>query len=130
MEFTLTTKIEATAKQVYNAWLSSAEHTNMTGGAATISDTIGGRFTAWDGYIEGTNIELEPNKRILQSWRTSQFEEHEEDSQIEIQLNELAGQTQLLLIHTNVPESGDHYITGWENHYFTPMKKYFKNKKQ
>ena len=125
MEFTLKTKIDATAEQIYRAWLSSDGHTNMTGGTATISDKIGDNFTAWDGYIEGQNIEIEPFNRILQSWRTSQFEEDEEDSKIEILLNEINAQTELTLIHTNVPESGEHYIKGWDNHYFQPMKIYF-----
>ncbi len=128
MEFTLKTKIAAPAKQIYSAWLSNEGHTDMTGGTAIISDKIGDSFTAWDGYIEGKNIELEPYKRILQSWRTSQFEAHEEDSQIEILLNEADGLTELTLIHTDVPESGEHYIKGWENHYFQPMKEYFSKK--
>jgi activator of HSP90 ATPase len=125
MKFILKTKINTSAKEIYTTWLSSEGHTNMTGGAATISDKIGDNFTAWDGYIEGKNIELEPYKRILQAWRTSQFEEHEEDSQIEILLNEAGEQTELTLIHTNVPESGEHYKKGWNNHYFQPMKVYF-----
>ena len=125
MEFTLKTKIDAPADKVYTTWLSSQGHTEMTGGAAIISDKIGDIFTAWDGYIEGKNIELEPNKRILQSWRTSQFEETEVDSQLEILLHEIDGQTELALIHTNLPESGEHYKKGWDNHYFQPMKAYF-----
>jgi len=125
MEFTLKTKFDATAKEIYTAWLSSDGHTNMTGGDATVTDKVGATFTAWDGYIEGKNIELEPFKRILQSWRTSQFEENEDDSQIEILLKEFEGQTELTLIHTNLPESGDHYRKGWDEHYFQPMKAYF-----
>ncbi len=125
MEFTLTTKIEASAEQIYNAWLSSDGHTNMTGGPATITDKVGDRFTAWDGYIEGKNIKLEPFTRIVQSWRTAQFKEDEEDSQLEIILDESDGQTELTLNHTHVPEGGEHYIKGWDNHYFQPMKKYF-----
>lgn len=128
MEFKLKTKVNSTAKEIYTTWLSSEGHSNMTGGAATISGNIGDNFTAWDGYIEGKNIELEPYKRILQSWRTSQFEEHEDDSQIEILLNEIDGQTELTLIHSNVPESGEHYKKGWDNHYFQPMKNYFSKK--
>jgi activator of HSP90 ATPase len=89
MEFTLITKINARAEQLYNAWLSSDGHTKMTGGSATTSDNIGDSFTAWDGYIGGKNMELEPNKRILQSWRTGQFLEDEGDSQIEVLLNEV-----------------------------------------
>ena len=125
MEFTLKVKIPTTAKEVYTNWLSSEGHTKMTGGVASISSEIGSHFTAWDGYIEGKNLELNPYNRILQSWRTSQFEKHEEDSQIEILLTEFDGYTELILIHTNVPESGEHYKKGWDNHYFKPMQEYF-----
>lgn len=125
MEFTLTTKIEATAKEIYTAWLSSEGHSKMTGGEAVVSDKVGESFTAWDGYIVGKNIALEPYRRLLQSWRTLQFEEEEKDSQIEILLNEIDGLTELTLIHTNVPESGEHYIKGWYKSYFQPMKFYF-----
>lgn len=125
MEFTLKTKINTSAKEIYTSWLNSDGHTRMTGATASISDKIGDNFSAWDGYIIGGNLELEPYKRILQSWRTSQFEEHEEDSQLEILLDEVNGRTELTLIHSNVPESGEHYIKGWDKHYFQPMKAYF-----
>lgn len=125
MEFTLKTKIKATSKEVYSTWLSSDGHTKMTGGDASTSDKVGDSFTAWDGYIEGKNVTLEPNTRIVQSWRTSQFEEGEEDSQIELLLDEVDEETELTLIHTNIPESGEHYRNGWEEHYFQPMRDYF-----
>ncbi|MEB8345471.1 SRPBCC domain-containing protein [Flavobacteriaceae bacterium KMM 6898] len=128
MEFTLKTTLDAPAKDIYNAWLSSEGHTAMTGGEATASTKVGGAFTAWDGYLNGKNLLLEENKRIVQSWRSSQFEAHEEDSQIEVVLKEQAGPTELTLIHSKVPESGEHYIKGWDEHYFQPMKKYFSKK--
>ncbi len=125
MEFRITTRIPTTAKNIYNTWLSSEGHSKMTGGEATITDQIGASFTAWDGYIEGKNIGLKTDKRILQRWRTAQFEEEEEDSLLEILLKDVDGQTELTLIHTQVPESGAHYIQGWDKHYFQPMKAYF-----
>lgn len=125
MEFTLKTRIKASPEEIYSTWLSSDGHSKMTGGEATISDEIGAQFTAWDGYIIGTNLELEINKRIVQSWRTSQFEEEEEDSRIEIVLVEMDEETELTLLHANLPESGEHYRKGWEVHYFQPMKIYF-----
>ena len=129
MEFTLKTTLNATAKQVYKSWLSTQGHTKMTGGVAFVSDKIGEGFTVWDGYIKGSNIVLEPYHKIIQSWRSTKFETHEADSQIEISLNESDGKTELVLTHTNVPESGEHYKKGWEEHYFTPMKNYFEFKK-
>ena len=125
MEFILKTNFDTTAKKIYESWLTSEGHTRMTGGSANVSDKIGYKFTAWDSYIEGKNIDLEPNKRIFQTWRTSQFDEDEEDSQIEVLLDEVNGKTEFTLIHTNLPESGEHYKQGWEDHYFEPMRKYF-----
>lgn len=125
MEFTLTTTIKATAKQIYKSWLSTQGHTKMTGGTAYVSNKIGDKFTAWDGYIKGENLVLEPYNKIVQSWRSTNFKDHEEDSQIEVILNEGDDETKLTLTHTNVPESGEHYKKGWDEHYFEPMKHYF-----
>lgn len=125
MEFTLTAKFNVSAEKIYSAWLTSEEHTAMTGGDANINDKVGDTFTAWDGYISGMNLELEPGKRILQSWRTTQFEDAEEDSQIEVLLKETEGVTELTLIHRNLSENGGHYKKGWEDHYFAPMRVYF-----
>ena len=125
MEFTLTTHIKATAKQIYKSWLSTQRHTKMTVGVAFVSDKVGQTFTAWEGYIIGRNIELKPYNKIVQSWRTSNFEDNEGDSQIEISLSEQEEETTLTLKHTNVPESGVHYKKGWEENYFEPMRLYF-----
>ncbi len=127
MNFTLTTQIKATAKQIYKSWLSTQRHSKMTGGAAFVSDKVGETFTAWDNYISGKNIELEPYSKIVQSWRSTNFENDEPDSQIEVSLSEQDGETILTLKHTNVPDSGEHYKEGWEKHYFAPMKLYFES---
>lgn len=125
MEFTLKATLNASPSEVYSAWLSNQGHSDMTGGEAEAGDQIGDPHTAWDGYISGKNLALEPNKRIVQSWRTTQFKSDEADSQIEILLEETNGGTELTLNHTQVPEDGEHYIKGWEDHYFGPMREYF-----
>ncbi len=127
MDFTLTTQIKATAKQIYKSWLSTQRHTKMIGSPSFVSDKVNETFTAGEGYITGKNMELEPYNRIVQSWRTNDFEDNEGDSQIEILLSEQDEGTTLTLKHTNVPESGEHYKKGWEEHYFEPMKHYFKS---
>ena len=113
------------AQTIYQAWLSSAEHTRMTGGEARVRAVTGADFEAWDGYIQGRNLILEPNKRIVQAWRTAEFEAGEEDSQIEILLEPQEGGTLLRLIHTNLPEHGMQYRQGWLDNYFEPMQAYF-----
>lgn len=126
MEFTLTITLKSTPEQIYNAWLDSKLHSQMTGGEANCSNQIGGKFTAWNEYIEGSNIALTPNESIIQSWRTTEFKDEEADSQIEIFFSEIDDGTELTLTHTNLPKNGEQYKKGWEEHYFTPMKAYFK----
>ncbi len=126
--FTLSDTIPATPHQVYEVWLDSAGHTAMTGGAATASPVEGDTFTAWDGYISGRNLVLEPGRRIVQSWRTTRFTIEDPDSQIEVLLEPVEGGTLLTLHHTNVPDGHTGYQDGgWQNHYFEPMKRHFLN---
>lgn len=124
--FTVSATIPASPKAIYDAWLDGKRHGAMNGGGkATGSTKVGGKFTAWDGYIDGRNLELVPGKRIVQSWRTTQFTDKDADSQIAVTLAKVAGGTKLTLRHSNVPDGHDGYKSGWKTHYFAPMKAYF-----
>ena len=115
----------ASPEQVYEAWLDPELHSLMTGGEATGGQSVGEDFSAWDGYITGKTLDLKLNEEIVQSWRTSEFAESDEDSRLVIRLKETREGTELTLIHTNIPEGQTQYRTGWQDHYFTPMKEYF-----
>jgi uncharacterized protein YndB with AHSA1/START domain len=124
--FTLTTTIPASAQEIYDSWLDSLLHSEMTGGKASMSDAIDAEVSAWDGYITGRNLELVPGERIVQSWRTTQFTDEHEDSIITVTLEEVEDGTLLTLVHSDVPEGQTSYEQGgWQEHYFEPMKEYF-----
>jgi uncharacterized protein YndB with AHSA1/START domain len=124
--FTLTTAIPASAQQVYDAWLDSLTHSEMTGGEADMSDEIDAEVSAWNGYITGRNLELIPGERIVQSWRTTQFADEHEDSIITLTFEEAGDGTLMTLVHSNVPDEQTSYeLSGWREHYFEPMRKYF-----
>jgi activator of HSP90 ATPase len=125
-EFKQSDTIPASPKAIYDAWLDSRGHTAMTGAPATASEQVGGGFTAWDGYIRGQNLELKSGKLIVQSWRTTDFTEDQEDSRITVSLAPVKGGTSVTLTHSNVPDDHKGYENGgWRDHYFEPMKKYF-----
>jgi uncharacterized protein YndB with AHSA1/START domain len=129
--FTLTTTIPASAQEIYDAWLDSFTHSEMTGGEASISDEIGADLSAWDGYITGRNLELVPGERIVQSWRTTHFTDEHEDSIIAVTLEEVEDGTLLTLVHSNVPDGQTSYEQGgWQEQYFEPMKEYFGKRKR
>src|SRR5713226_4547736 len=118
--------VRAPPDRIYEAWLDSAEHSAMTGGRATIDANIGGRFTAWDGYIEGATLELEPGRRILQRWRTSEFPPGAADSLVEIRLEPLEEGTRIIFLHSEIPEGQrTKYEQEWREHYLDPMDRYF-----
>ena len=129
--FTLTTTIPASPEEIYQAWLDSLAHSEMTGGAANMSEQIGAEVSAWDGYISGRNLELVPGERIVQSWRTSEFADEHGDSVITILLQEADEGTLLTLEHSNVPDEQRSYEeAGWQENYFEPMVAYFTARKR
>jgi activator of HSP90 ATPase len=121
--------IPASAKEIYSAWLSAKGHAAMTGSAAKGTARVGCRFTAWDGYIEGKNLELVPPSLIVQAWRTSDFPDDAPDSRLEITLADAKGRTRITLTHTDIPAGqAKGYKQGWIDFYFKPMKEYFAKK--
>jgi activator of HSP90 ATPase len=127
-DFEVSDSIPASPEDIYEAWMSSAGHSAMTGGAAHIDPLVGGDFDAWDGYIHGTTLELEANRRIVQSWRTSNFTEAHADSRIEVELEGDGESTTVTVRHFNVPDDQLGYEQGgWQKSYFDPMKAYFAN---
>jgi len=121
----LTETFNAEPSEIYKTWLDSKLHCAMTGGEAECSHDIGKAYSAWDGYITGKNLALTENKKIVQSWRTTEFEEKDEDSHLVIELNKVAKGTQVRITHTNIPEGQTQYERGWVEHYFAPMLEYF-----
>ena len=120
--------IPSSPEKIYNAWLSSAGHSAFTGSPAKINAKEGGVFTAWDGYITGSNLELKPFGRIVQSWRTTEFPPGSEDSRLEILIVETGGGAKITLKHSNIPDGqGEEYRQGWIDYYLEPLKEYFKS---
>ncbi len=125
LKFMVSDIVPASSAEIYKAWLDSKGHSKMTGAKARVSNKVGDSFQAWDGYISGTNLELTPDKKIVQSWRTVEFDESEADSRIEVTLEDVKDGTKIKLEHTNLPPHGAQYEQGWIDNYFEPMKKYF-----
>ena len=124
--FTVSTVLPASAMRLYEAWLNGEEHSAFTGAAAVVDASVGGAFSAWDGYISGTTIAMDPSHRILQAWRTTEFPPESPDSRLEITFKEVEGGTRITLIHSEIPDGqGQEYEQGWRDYYFKPMAIFF-----
>ena len=124
-QFTTSARIPAKPSEIYAAWLDSEGHAAMTGAKAVCSAKIEGTFQAWGGYIEGRNLELQENERIVQAWRTSEFSGSEPDSRLEITFKADGDVTEVTICHSGLSEHGMQYLQGWADFYFSPMRAYF-----
>jgi uncharacterized protein YndB with AHSA1/START domain len=118
--------VPATPERVYGAWLDSREHSALTRSTATVEPWVGGRHSAWGGSIRGTTLELQVDRRIVQSWYASDFPPGSEDSRLEVLFERVEGGTLVTINHTGLPSGRGHrYEEGWKDFYLDRMKEYF-----
>lgn len=122
--------LHASPREVYDSLMSSTKHSQFTGAPAKISRRVGGKFSAYDGYATGKNIELVKNKKIVQTWRASDWPEGIE-SELTIILTPTKTGCSILLTQKGVPtDQIDSIKQGWIDFYWHPMKEMFKNNKK
>jgi activator of HSP90 ATPase len=108
--------------EVYEALMDSRKHARFTGAKARISRKVDGKFTAYDGYIEGVNLNLVPDKKIVQSWRGSDWPEGHY-SRATFSLKKVKNGTHLTFTQSGVPDQYYNDIKqGWHDYYWRPMK--------
>jgi len=118
--------INATPDEVYDAFMDAKKHSDFTGSKATIAPRVGGRVTAWDGYITGKNLELVKGKKIVQEWSTTGWPKDCPPSILTITLAKKGAATELTMVHSKVPKEGmKDYADGWKEFYWKKLKEYF-----
>jgi activator of HSP90 ATPase len=90
---------------------------------AEISRDVGGAFTLFGGYITGRHVELVPNERIVQAWRTGGWNAGVY-SIAKFELVEQGSGTKIVFDHTGFPKGeADVLASGWKAHYWEPLAK-------
>jgi activator of HSP90 ATPase len=111
--------------RVYEALLDSKQFSAFSGVPAEIHRQAGGAFSLFDGQITGRNVELIPDRRIVQAWRAGSFPEGIY-SIVRFELQAQGAGTRMVFDHTGFPPKlRDSLASGWQEHYFAPLKKYF-----
>jgi uncharacterized protein YndB with AHSA1/START domain len=116
--------LDAPPERVFNLLMDSMLFAAFTGMPATIDPKAGGAFTTFGGLVEGRNVELIPNQRIVQAWRPTSWDPGVY-SIVHFELKTANAGTMLVLDHTGFPEGDfDHLDPGWHLRYWDPLKKY------
>lgn len=119
--------IPASPGELYDAYLNAKTHSMFTGAQTICERFVGGKFSAWNGYIIGKNVKLENGRRIVQEWQTSEWPNGYSPSVLEITFHPSGKGTKVQMVQTNVPaDQAKYYKRGWMDFYWEPMKRYFK----
>ncbi len=121
--------IPAPPAEVYDAFMDARKHSTFTGGKATNDPKVGGKMSAWDGYITGKNLKLVEGKRIVQEWITTDWIAGYLPSTLDLTFTKKGNATELKMVHSDVPASmAASFADGWKEHYWTHLKNYFREK--
>src|SRR5713226_7734312 len=122
---------KASRKRVYEALTDAKQFTKVTefsmvknAPPAEISREAGGAFSCFGGYISGRHVELVPNERIVQAWRSGSWDAGVY-SIARFELKEQGAETKLVFDDTGFPNGeGEHLAAGWKMNYWEALQKY------
>jgi activator of HSP90 ATPase len=118
--------LPAAPRKIYASLMDSRRHTRFTGIKAKIENKIGGKFVCFDGYIEGINLELKKDKRIVQAWRSTNWPK----GYYSVVIYNLApagkGRSRLTFRQVGVPSRDfKNKSHGWKKYYWEALKRSF-----
>jgi len=109
---------------IYKVFLDAKQFAACTGSPASIEPSPGATFKLFDGLIEGRNIELLPDRRIVQAWRPASWPAGIY-SIVKFEFAARGAGTHTVFDHTGFPEDERQSLDeGWTSHYFEPLHKY------
>jgi activator of HSP90 ATPase len=89
-----------------------------------IAQQAGGAFSLFGGHIVGRHIELVANVRIVQAWRTANWDAGVY-SIARFEFKDEGAGTKILFDHTSFPAGqAQHLADGWKANYWRPLEKY------
>lgn len=116
--------LRAKPKDVYELLVDPKKHAKFSRAAAKMDARPGGRFTHYDGSLEGFVVDLEPNRRIVLAWRSTGWARGAY-SIAEFTLTPVATGTRLHFRQYGIPTDDFEGIRdGWRTYYWKPMKEY------
>lgn len=117
-----TVTFKSSAHEIYEALMDSKKHAMFTGTEVKMSREAGGKFSIYGGEIQGVNLELVPDRKIVQSWRYNNWPGGHY-SKATFALEEIPGGARLTFTQTGVPaEFYADIKAGWTDYYWQPMK--------
>jgi activator of HSP90 ATPase len=118
-------KFNASPKALYEMYMDSKKHSQITGAPAKLSRKAGDAFTAFGGMLKGKNLMIVPGKMIVQSWRSTGWKAADADSILILTFSPDGAGGRVHMVHANVPEHDHQGVTkGWKSFYWERWRAY------
>jgi activator of HSP90 ATPase len=126
---TASDEFRTTAEEMYTTFTDPQRIAAFTRGAPRQFDgaQVGGKFSIFDGNVNGEFVKLDKPKQIVQKWRLAQWPEgHFSTLEINFDQNDVDGVTQMRVSWTGVPV-GQEDVTkqNWDVYYVRSIKQTF-----
>lgn len=123
---TQTYTVRGSLESVWNALTDPSTIEQWGAGPAVMDANVGTTFSLWGGDIHGKNIEVEPEKKLVQEWYGGKWDE---PSIATFELRQKDDTVIITFTQTHVPENDYADIDdGWKRYYLGPLKEYVEKK--
>jgi uncharacterized protein YndB with AHSA1/START domain len=117
--------LKTTPARLYAVLLDSKQFSAFSHLPADIQSEPGGAFSMFGARILGRNVEIVPNQRIVQAWRSAGWDPGVY-SIVRFEFKAQGTQTRAILDHTGFPAGDyDNLSSGWKSHYWDPLQLFF-----
>ena len=111
-------------EKLYDLLLNGKKMSSAQGQLSTVNKRANGKFTVFNNYCQGYNIELEPGRKIVQAWHFNEDGWPDDHfSTCTFLLTPTAKGTKLTFTQTDVPASTYESLNeGWHEYYWEPIQ--------
>ncbi len=117
--------LPAPPEQLFDMYLDPSAHAAFTGMPVTVSATPGSPFSAFNGVISGTMLQVVDKRLIVHSWRSPYWGASDLDSTLVLTFLADKDGARIELTQANVVDADFAGVSqGWEKYYWTPWREY------
>ena len=122
--------LPAPPEQLFDMYLDPLEHAAFTGMPVTVAMVPGSAFSAFNGAITGTILQVVPKRLIVQSWRSPYWGASDVDSTLVLSFLPDQDGARIELTQVNVVDADFAGVSqGWEKYYWAPWREYLQRAK-
>jgi len=124
---THTVIFKTTPHKIYEIFMDSDRHSGLLGRESIVGREVGDKISIYGNYIDGVNLELEPDKKIVQKWRAKEKGWSKDHfSKVTILIEPCREGSLVKFTQSGVPEECyEVFDRDWYVFYWDPMKEKF-----